>query len=308
MSEASIYHGGLVFFGQPENILDQCADIVATTFEDYGHPLQYQSQQTGKSACVHAGSYVADVSLAPHLTIGESGRRRARHGSGAVKAICGAPIECGYRLTISIAADVPEHDDREISELILVMMLYRLVDKFKCLQVEWLDPDTVITARQFLGTFTQVAPRKVRSVRQILTRAEDRFTPVDQMASNLDEHFDEILGDTPEAPARAPKSVTEEQALAQVFRSEEEPDPLINMDRPDEASDDKLSRDLQRLTSWGMTGMVAFLSAPVAASMAAVNLLKGEDFRLNTHVLSLTGLLVMLQSSGALASAVNMLN
>jgi hypothetical protein len=42
--------------------------------------------------------------------------------------------------------------------------------------------------------------------------------------------------------------------------------------------------------------------------MAAVNLLKGEDFRLNTHVLSLTGLLVMLQSSGALASAVNMLN
>jgi hypothetical protein len=294
----------LVFFGQPENILDQCADIVATTFEDYGHALQYQSQQAGKSACVHAGSYVADVSLAPHLTIGDGGRRRARHGCGSVKAICGAPIECGYRLTISIAADAPEHDDREISELILVMMLYRLVDKFKCLQVEWLDPDTVITARQFLGTFTQVAPRKVRSVRQILTRAEDRFTPVDQMASNLEEQFDEILGDAPDASER----VTEEQALAHAFRSAGDPDPLIDMDRPDEAPDDKLSRDLQRLTSWGMTGMMAFLSAPVAASMAAVNLLKGEDFRLNTHVLSLTGLLVMLQSSGALASAVNMLN
>jgi len=54
-----------------------------------------------------------------------------------------------------------------------------------------------------------------------------------------------------------------------------------------------------------MTGMMVFLSTPVAASMAAVNLIRGEDFRMNTQVLSLTGLLVSLQSSGALASAVS---
>ncbi|MCB1340402.1 MAG: hypothetical protein KDK24_04920 [Pseudooceanicola sp.] len=61
--------------------------------------------------------------------------------------------------------------------------------------------------------------------------------------------------------------------------------------------------DVRRLAIWGMTGMLATLSAPVALSMAAVNLVRGEDFRLNTHALALTGFLVMMQSSGALASA-----
>ncbi len=41
--------------------------------------------------------------------------------------------------------------------------------------------------------------------------------------------------------------------------------------------------------------------------MAAINLTKGEDFRLNTHVLALTGFIVSLSSSGILASAVSAL-
>ena len=49
-----------------------------------------------------------------------------------------------------------------------------------------------------------------------------------------------------------------------------------------------------------MTGMLAFLSGPVAVSMAAVNLIKGEDLRLNTHVLALTGFVSMVIGSGAL--------
>ena len=71
--------------------------------------------------------------------------------------------------------------------------------------------------------------------------------------------------------------------------------------------EDEAENDIRRLATWGMTGVVTLMSGPVGLSMAAVNLARGEDFRLNTHVLSLTGLLVMLQSSGALAGAVSYL-
>lgn len=65
--------------------------------------------------------------------------------------------------------------------------------------------------------------------------------------------------------------------------------------------------DIWRLGIWCMTGMLAFLSAPVALSVAGINLLRGEDFRLNTQVLALTGCLVSLQNTGWLDKAVSAL-
>ncbi|TNF58872.1 MAG: hypothetical protein EP307_11545, partial [Rhodobacteraceae bacterium] len=56
--------------------------------------------------------------------------------------------------------------------------------------------------------------------------------------------------------------------------------------------------DLQRLTAWAMTGCIATLSLPVAASLAAVNLIRGEDFRLNTQVLSMTVLVASVPAYG----------
>ena len=73
---------------------------------------------------------------------------------------------------------------------------------------------------------------------------------------------------------------------------------------PAEEEDEEEPSDVRRLATWGMTGMMVFLSGPVAVSMAAVNLVRGEDFRLNTHVLALTGFLVTMQSSGMLSSVV----
>ena len=65
--------------------------------------------------------------------------------------------------------------------------------------------------------------------------------------------------------------------------------------------------DIRRLASWGLTGVVACLSGPVGLSMAAVNLMRGEDFRLNTHVLALTGFLVVSTSNGMVAQVVSAL-
>lgn len=53
-----------------------------------------------------------------------------------------------------------------------------------------------------------------------------------------------------------------------------------------------------RLASWAMTGTVATLSLPVAAAVAVISLGKGEDFRLNTQALSVTGLFAALNAAG----------
>ena len=66
------------------------------------------------------------------------------------------------------------------------------------------------------------------------------------------------------------------------------------------ADDDKPS-DILRLSSWCLTGVLASISAPIAVSMAAVNLIRGEDFRLNTQVLVFTFAIVALNASNALA-------
>ena len=95
--------------------------------------------------------------------------------------------------------------------------------------------------------------------------------------------------------------MSEEERLALAFRAEPHPDELS----PEEAAGGPPSSQL-RLASWAMTGVVASVSAPVAVSLAAVNLMRGEDFRLNTQVLSLSAFVAFVHGSGA-ASALPLL-
>lgn len=64
--------------------------------------------------------------------------------------------------------------------------------------------------------------------------------------------------------------------------------------------------DIERLGSWVLTGGAAMICLPVAASLSVVNLLKGEDFRLNTQMLTLAGLGVVLNGNGAFAQVLDL--
>jgi hypothetical protein len=54
-----------------------------------------------------------------------------------------------------------------------------------------------------------------------------------------------------------------------------------------------------RLATWTINASVALLAPPVGASLAVYNLCKGEDFRLSSHALALTGTFLALAASGA---------
>jgi len=287
VTQTGRYHGGLVFFGAQDNALDRFSRIVTATLEDYGHPVERQSILNPQQARIVSSHYLVKLSLgAAPMNLAE----------------VDAPGKSLQRLELLLCPVADRADDRDISELILVMMLYRMVDLFTTRQIEWLDPGMVLSVDQFLGAFDNASPRRLRGRQETLETGNTPFSPVDETELGLAMRFDNISGKVLHDAKPGLIDLSEEETLAFAYHRSP-PQGGIDVPSPEEEA----QNDIRRLAAWGMTGMVGFLCAPVALSMAAVNLVKGEDFRLNTNVLSLTGLLVMLQSSGALASAMSYL-
>jgi len=279
------YHGGLVFFGNPDQALDRFTRIVTATLEDYGHPVERQSILDQNNSRVVASHYMVKLTMTD-----------APDAIFEIK-MNGKSLQ---RVEISLCPVSAGQDDKDISELMLVVMLYRMVDVFATRSIEWLDPKTVLTLSQFLAAFTNVSPRRVRGHQEVLDTADAPFHDVNKTEDGLADRYTSLVGKVAHDGEFGLIDLSEEETLALSYRFCRHPDEI----EAPATVEDEAQNDIRRLATWGMTGMVAFLSAPVAISMVAVNLVKGEDFRLNTNVLSLTGLLVMLQSSGALASAV----
>ena len=328
MSNRGRYHGGLVFPEKRSHTLDDFCRIVSASLEDYGHKVERTSRLTGEQARITTGQYVALLSLvnipAPSDTIqrservDEAGEINLRRRDTVARP--------SNRLTVTLCATDRERDDSEQSEALLAVMLYRSVEATKPEFVEWLWDDAVLTADLFLQAFAKVSPRRVRSRQACLQDMATRFDPVEETARRI--HHQIVTNGVPDAEAEmfdpwnalarpgelviqsaeagnasaSSASLSEEDAIALVFRSEPGDD-----EQPVPFRLHYQQGDIWRLGSWVLTGAVAVLSGPVGLSLAAVNLIKGEDFRLNTQVCSLTGMLVVLQSSGALAGAVSKL-
>lgn len=283
MTQKSMYHGGLVFLDEHAADIDQFCRIATATLEDYGHRVERQRIHDAHSARVTTNLYSLELSL---------DEPRYRDTSATVEKTG----DFQHRLEISLIPAADGYEDRDISELMMVVMLYRMVDICATESIEWMDPGTVLTVDQFLSAFTNVSPHRVRGSRNT-GHTHPRFASVDDTVRDIDDHFDEHA-----KAAEQAHLLSDEEALARAFRENEDGAGEIGV-----SPEEKAQSDIRRLATWGLTGMVAVLSTPVAASMAAVNLARGEDFRLNTQVLSLTGLLVVLNSTGLLSQIVHSL-
>lgn len=305
MAQTGSYHGGLIFAGTQKNALDRFSRIVSATLEDYSHHVERQSIMNTQQARITASQYLVKLNLGAG-TLPKDYTTRSTHvdaaGKNAPAHTKDGPLQ---RLEIVLCPVDPARANQVHAELLLVVMMYRMVEAYTAEYVEWLDPQTVLTTEEFLGAFVSVSPHRVHSRQQILDdqcRRVPRFEPVDKMAPELATQYDSISGQKPFDGHEGPVSLSDQEALSLAFRLDARPDEVDSQE-----FEDVPDSDVRRLASWGMTGMMFFISTPVATSLAVVNLIKGEDFRLNTHVLSFSCLLVVLESSGALASAVSYL-
>ena len=295
MSSKRSYHGGLQFNGKPDGALDRSCNVVATTLQDYGHLVERKTMLGPSEASIVTSQYLIRLTLESNDDGSYDRYERLDQAAGLKTSVRNGASRPRNRLAILITPVSGLLDDSELSELMMVVILYRMVDICTTQRVEWLSPNTVLTVEQFMSAFDSITPRKPRNQKQIFEAVSGPFAGVDLPDLNGTEQ--------PESKAR-PIRLSDEQLLSIAFRTDPEPTPQINEQETDE--DDRPS-DILRLTSWGMTGALASISGPVALSMAAVNLIRGEDFRLNTQVLSLTTALFGLNATNAFAEVANAL-
>lgn len=296
MTSKHSYHGGLQFQGDPDGALERFGEIAAATLEDYGHLVERKALLSATEASIVTSQYL--VSLIVETDDPETPLQCRRDQMAGLKTIIRpAAARPRNRLTVSLSPVSGLLDDPEISELMLVVMLYRMVDICTTQRVEWLSPKTVLTTEQFMSAFDSFMPRKARSRRDAFRVISGPFAGLP--TENTDAESAEPPA--PKATSGRPIQLTDEQLLSIAFRAE--------ADEPQEhvTEDEDRPSDALRLSSWAMTGIVASMSAPLALSLAAVNLVKGEDFRLNTQVMVFTVAIVSLSSSKVFAGAANAL-
>lgn len=295
MARKHSYHGGLQFDGDATGAIERFGSIVATTLEDYGHLVERKTLLSATEASIVSSQYLVRMTLDTGTSEQQDRYERMDRAAGLKTMARPRVSHPQNRLVLTITPVSPLLDDAEISELMLVVTLYRMVDICSTRRVEWLSPHTVLTVEHFMSAFDTLTPsRATRDRKQIFQSLTGQFAGVKQT-----EQDDAISA--PLAPAARPIQLTDEQLLSIAFRSDEAD--LRGQNEPGAAitEEDDRPSDILRLSSWCMTGVLASVSAPIAVSMAAVNLIRGEDFRLNTQVLVFTFAIFALNASNALA-------
>nr|WP_174836517.1 hypothetical protein [Ruegeria sp. HKCCA6837] len=289
------------FDGDANGALERFGTIVATTLEDYGHLVERKALLSYSEASIVSSQYLVRLTLDTGTPEQEDRYERMDRAAG-LKTITKPRVSHPQnRLVLSVTPVSPLLDDTEISELMLVVILYRMVDICSTRRVEWLSPSTVLTVEQFMSAFDTLAPNPAtRDRKQIFQSLTDQFTGV-----NLPELDDTVSA--LHAPTARPIQLTDEQLLSIAFRSEDTPPFDQTAPGAKITEDGERPSDVLRLSSWCMTGVLASVSAPIAVSMAAVNLIRGEDFRLNTQVLVFTFAIVALNASNAFADVADAL-
>jgi len=289
------YHGGLQFNGSPDGALERSGHIVATTLQDYGHLVERKTLLSPSEASIVTSQYLIRLTLESDEDTSFDRYERMDRAAGLKTAVRKGATRPRNRLAILITPVSGLLDDSELSELMMVVILYRMVDICSTQRVEWLSPNTVLTVEQFMSAFDSIAPRKPRNSKQVFESIEGPFAGLNLPDVDASEQDD---------PTARPIKLSDEQLLSIAFRTD--PEPAVEPGTV-EADEDERPSDILRLTSWGMTGALASISAPVALSMAAVNLIRGEDFRLNTQVLSLTTAIFGLNATNAFAEVASVL-
>ncbi|SDW27053.1 hypothetical protein SAMN05444358_101368 [Ruegeria halocynthiae] len=300
MTAKHTYHGGLQFDGSADGTLERLCEVVSTTLGDYGHLVERKTILSTSEASIVSSQYLVRLTLDSEPTEPDHNHHERMDRTAGLKTMTRPAVTPpGNRLTISINPVSKLLDDSEISELMLVVILYRMVDICTTRRVEWLSPKTVLTIEQFMSAFDSMAPRSSRNRKQVFEAVSGPFAGLDLPDP------DPALAEVEQTKPR-PIQLSDDQLLSIAFRTETEiPKPAAVLQKTEDGED--RPSDILRLTSWGMTGAIASISTPIALSLAAVNLIRGEDFRLNTQVLSFTAAIYGLNVTNAFAEVASVI-
>lgn len=224
-------------------------------------------------------------------------------------------------LTVAVTAhgcDTAGDDDAALR--LLATITLDLVQHLVPNSLWWLTPKAQLSRAQFLSAAGPRRPRRPRRVRHASPRraaarpaqaeyARRRadsgaqagvppFPSVEESLEALDARMAAHLAPRDDGGRATGHDSASDHHLREVFLTDTMPaDP-----EGTEAADDAPSTP-QRLAAWMFAITVGVFSLPVAAALAVINLLRGEDARLSAQALSLTGMFVALNATGMMAPA-----
>lgn len=191
-------------------------------------------------------------------------------------------------LLLSVS-DLSDETDATSAKTLLAAIAGKLaqIDNPECLQ--WLSQSAWVDGRDFVKLFAPAPVRPARPKCATTSRsrrpeqAKPQFVP-------LSEHA--IIVNPNTATAMSTDPVTFDANLRATFRE-------IWQDMETSGDDQSEQTPAMRLATWSMSYSVAAFSLPVAGSLVAYNLMRGENLRLNSQLMALTGLMVTLSHTGA---------
>lgn len=201
-------------------------------------------------------------------------------------------------LALSLSPTDPEAPPQtQLALSILAHVLRALHSTLAPDYVQWIHPLALLSHAEFLEAITfQEEPEVPAPQAEIMshpaaTPARGRLPDIDATHQALHARF------VSESDAMPEDRMT--GALRAVFRDSLEP-----ADAAASQSDDiRESTAPLRLSVWLMTITLGLFALPVAAALAVINLMRGENLRLASQTAAMTGFFLTLQVNGATAQA-----
>lgn len=202
-------------------------------------------------------------------------------------------------LALTLSQTDPEAlPDAELALSVVAHVLRSLHASLAPDYVQWVHPLALLSHAEFLEAVTLQDEETTHHAPQAeiipITQAQagrDRLPDIESTNQTLQARFVSRQENDQDAGVAG--------ALRAVFR---EPSEQSDTAAP-QVDDVRESSEILRLAVWMMTITLALFALPIAASLAVINLLRGENLRLASQTAAMTGLFLTLQVHGATAQA-----
>ena len=206
--------------------------------------------------------------------------------------------EAAYFLALSLSQTDPEAPPRtELALSVMAHVLRALHNGLAPDFVQWVHPLALLSHAEFLEavTFQDEEPATLPEAEVIAMShragASSRLPDIETTHQALHARF------VSESGSAADDHVT--GTLRAVFRETDRQ----NTPAPPQGDSIRENTAPLRLSVWIMTITLGLFALPVAAALAIINLMRGENLRLASQTAAITGLFITLQAHGATAQA-----
>lgn len=323
---AQCHQAGLIFTDDSDVTVEHLLDpvkFVLSAFGQQGDVVQVDFDQAAiasQSVLVELQIFDAPEADPDTLRVLSSGPRT--HLSDASRQALENPT---FWIHVSVC-DTSYDDNRhpEASKALLAELVHRLIAETGAPFVQWLDRETVLTSARFQSAFTPISMRdtdvsplqhpmhpsragggrasSMASTPVRPTLAAAVFPEIQSETGHLDERFDALreelkarrqntwVGTDPAGVTS--RSMASEDELREVFRAD------LELDEEDDPK-----RLEHKVAIYTINAAVALVNPPVAGALLAYNVIKGEDFRISTHAMTLSAVFAVVGTGATQAMA-----